>query len=322
MKNIKGLTVFTTLVLFGGGAAISPQAVAAETSVRIQATKGSIARYQVGDAQVIALSDGSLPLDVHQLLNGASEAEINSRLAYAFRTNPHETSINAYLVLTDDRVVLIDTGAGELMGEFGGRLTDSLALAGYTPDQVTDILITHLHLDHAGGLSAKGHRVFQNATVHVSQSDMDRFLNPANLSKGLDKIDLERSQKTVGLYDSQGKVRPFLGDSVLFNGMEAVSTAGHTPGHSLYRFTSGGESIVFIGDMIHVGAVQLPKPAVTIHFDVDQNQARAQRQKHFVQLAKTRQLIAASHLNFPGVGYLRTASEGYEWVPAAYKNRD
>lgn len=321
MKNIKGFALLTTLALLAGGAT-AIQAAEAETSVQRQVTQGSIARYQVGEAEVIALSDGSLPLNVHHLLRGATEAEINTRLAYAFRGNPHETSINAYLVRTGDRLVLVDTGAGELMGEFGGRLVDSLALAGYSPDQITDILITHLHLDHAGGLTAGGHRLFQNATVHLSQSDMERFLNPANLGKGLEKIDLERSLKTVGVYDKQGKVRSFQGDTMLFGGMEAISTAGHTPGHSLFRLTSGGESMVFIGDMIHVGAVQLPNPAVTIQFDVDQDQARAQRQKHFATLAKAHELIAASHLDFPGVGYLRASSEGYEWVPAAYRNRD
>ncbi|MET1080695.1 MAG: MBL fold metallo-hydrolase [Pseudomonas sp.] len=279
-------------------------------------------RFNLGKVRITALSDGTLPLDLHPLLRGISPAQIDALLQKGFARNPLETSINAYVVDSGSYIALIDTGAGELFGAVGGQLLRSLAAAGYRPEQISDVLITHIHTDHSGGLIRGGQRLFPNATVHIGQPDIDFFLDPANLGKGLKAKHLEEAQNTVGPYLDAGKVRTFSGTTQILPGIMAIPTPGHTPGHAFYSVESEGESIEFWGDILHVGLVQFAQPQVTIEFDVDQNAARAQRLQQFAAAAQGRKRVAAAHLPFPGVGYMRPEGAHYQWVPAEYRNRD
>ncbi len=120
-----------------------------ETNPGAVAQKPAVYRFSIGDVQVTALSDGSVPIDLPMLLRGASQAEVDALLARSFITNPMEVSINAFLLDLKGRKVLVDTGAGNLFGPGnGGRLPEALALAGVSPDQITDILLSHIHADH------------------------------------------------------------------------------------------------------------------------------------------------------------------------------
>lgn len=321
--HVLGLSaLILTIVTASAGAQGGPPATASPAADRSAKAAAGVARFKLGRFEVIALSDGTIPLDVHPLLKGASKGAIDALLHREFQKNPVETSINAFLVDTGSRVILIDTGAGELFGPVGGRLPQSLAAAGYRPESITDILITHIHTDHSGGLTLGGKIAFPNATVHVGAADADFFLNPANVGHGLEANHLEEARKTVEPYRRANKLEVFSGPTQLFPGVMGLPTPGHTPGHSFYRVESEGEAIEFWGDIVHIGPVQLPRPEITITFDVDQDAARAQRTRQFKAAARERKLIAVSHFNFPGIGHLRAASKGYEWVPAPHVNRD
>lgn len=278
--------------------------------------------FNVGKFRITALSDGTLPLDLHPLLKGISPKQIDAMLLRGFARNPLETSINAYLVDTGSHVVLVDTGAGELFGSVGGKLPESLAAAGYQPAHITDVLITHIHTDHSGGLTRGGQMMFPNATVHVGLADVDFFLDRANLEKGLKPAYLEEALKTVGPYQRAGKLKPFAAESEILPGITAIPTPGHTPGHSFFRAASNGESIDFWGDIMHVGLIQFSRPEVTITFDVNQDAARAQRLEQFEKAAREQRLSAVAHLPFPGIGHIRHEAGTYDWVPAQYRNRD
>ncbi|UJB31834.1 MBL fold metallo-hydrolase [Chromobacterium sp. Beijing] len=116
----------------------------------------SVYRLALGDARVTALSAGTVDLDLHKLLQGAAPKRIDQLLVRGFLENPVRTSINVFLVETGGRRVLVDTGSGELFGGNVSRLMESLTVAGVQPDQIDDILITHAHLDHIGGLVLGG----------------------------------------------------------------------------------------------------------------------------------------------------------------------
>ena len=103
-------------------------------------------------------------------------------------------------------------------------------------------------------------------------------------------------------------------------GLRAVAAHGHTPGHAVYVLDSEGKRLVLIGDLIHVGSVQLASPGITIGFDSDEKQARAQRLKLFKQFAQDGNLVAASHLPFPAVGRLRVVGSGFAWDPLNYSS--
>lgn len=282
-------------------------------------------RFSVGDVQVVALSDGSVPQDLHALLKGTSASEIDTILAKSFMANPIEASINAYLIDTGKRIALVDTGAGSLFGPgVGGKLVESLRTAGYRPDQIDDVLLTHVHTDHSGGLvNKKGEVIFRKATIHVGQADLDFFLNPANQRgvNGYDKVYFEQATLSLRPYVKANKVKGFDAEGEIFPGVRAVPTPGHTPGHAFFVLQSKGETVEFIGDVLHAQSVQMPRPDITIVYDVEQPAAKSQREKQFSRLADSRHRVAGAHLPFPGLGYIRKEAAGFTYVPADYKNR-
>jgi glyoxylase-like metal-dependent hydrolase (beta-lactamase superfamily II) len=220
--------------------------------------------------------------------------------------------------------VLVDTGSGELFGPgYGGKLMESLKAAALAPAQITDILITHVHTDHSGGLISGGRLAFPNATVHVGKPDVDFFLDRANAAKsGVDMKYFDEAIKTIKPYVDTGKVKTFDRQAEILPGVTATLHPGHTPGSAFYTLRSGGQQVIFIGDIIHVSAVQFPDPAITIVYDVDRMSAARIRAEQFSIFAKDRDLVAAPHLPFPGVGHVRTLERGYGWVPVDYGNRD
>lgn len=280
--------------------------------------------FPLGDIEITALSDGTVPQDLHKLLKGASQAEVDGLLDRSFLANPVEASINVYLLRDGERRILVDTGSGQLFGPgFGGKLRDSLASVGVKPEDITDILITHIHTDHTGGLVENGKPAFANATVHVGAPDLDFFLDPANAKRaGYDQRYFDEAEKTIGVLAKAGKVRTFVDNEAVLPGVVATFHPGHTPGSAFFTVTNKGQSIVFIGDIIHVASVQFPRPAITIVYDVNPDHAAAAREKVFPGFANTRQLVAAPHLQFPGVGHIRAEENGsYSWHPLEYRNR-
>jgi len=289
-----------------------------------QQSPPSVYRFKVGDVRVTALSDGTVPINLHDLLKGITPEQTDDLLANSYLANPLEASINAFLLEMGARRVLVDTGAGELFGpHLAGRLPKTLKAAGISPDQITDILITHVHTDHSGGLTAKGKILFPNATIYLGKPDMDYFLDKSNAAKThYAERYFDEAAITLKPYVDAGKVKSFNKRSELLPGIVGEVRPGHTPGSAFYTLTSHGESIVFIGDIIHADAVQFPRPQVTITFDQNPTQAREVRLTAFAQFAANGTLIAAPHLPFPGVGHLRTDGTGYRWYPIEYADRE
>lgn len=319
------LSLALTGVLTTAASALDAPTASASAIASAQTQIPGVYRFRVGDFEITALSDGTVPQDLHALLTNTTPAETDGLLKRSFLTSPVEASINAFLIDTGSRLVLIDTGSGALFGPGnGGKLLNSLKAAGYAPEQINDILLTHIHSDHSGGLVSDGRLVFPHATVHVGKPDVDLFLNPANIHgvNGYDKQYFEQAVLTVGPYVKAGKLQAFTGKTQILPGIEAIPAPGHTPGHSFYLVQSKGDSIEFIGDLAHVASVQFAKPAITIVYDFDQKAAAAQRKNQFALLASEHELVAGAHLPYPGIGHIRADEAGYTFVPMEYRNRD
>jgi glyoxylase-like metal-dependent hydrolase (beta-lactamase superfamily II) len=277
-------------------------------------------RMMLGDFEITPLSDGTVDLPVDKLLTQKAD-KTNATLAKAHLKAPLETSDNAYLINTGSKLILVDTGAGILFGPTLGKLQASLKAAGYTPEQVDEIYLTHMHSDHLGGLLVtKGTPAFPNAVVRAAKAEADEWLSQAKMDKAKedDKGSYHNAMAALDPYVKAGKFKTFEGDVELAPGIRAQGGHGHTPGHTTYVVTSGGRKMVMIGDLIHVGAVQFEDPAVTIGFDGDQKAAAAARKKLFDAAARDGALIGGAHLQFPGVGYLRTEGKGYRYIPVNY----
>lgn len=274
-------------------------------------------RLKVGDIPVSALSDGTVPLDLHTLLRGISVAELDRRLSDAGALNPLPVSINAFLVELPGHKVLVDTGAGDLLGAgVGGNLPAALAAAGATPSEITDVLITHTHVDHIGGLVRNGQLTFPNATVHIAKADIDFFLDASNAARtGYNIQFFEVAKAILDPVIKAGKLKPFATSGQVVPGITAELHPGHTPGLTFYTLISHRKRLVFVGDVVHVQPVQFPRPDVTITFDQDPTRARAVREQSFEAFARNRTEIAVPHLPFPGIGHVFRSGDGYRWLP-------
>ena len=139
---------------------------------------------------------------------------------------------------------------------------------------------------------------------------------------GYDKAYFEQATLSLSPYLAAGRIKPFNGVTELTPGVTAVPTPGHTPGHSFFRVESQGKSVTFIGDIVHVQAVQFPKPEITITYDVDNNAARQQRLAQFRRLAQEGVVVAGAHMPFPGIGHVRAEGQGFAFVPVDPLDRD
>lgn len=290
------------------------------TDNTVKAQVPGVYSFRLGEFTITALSDGTVPQDLDKVLTDANSTEVDQLLHRNFLTNPVEASVNAFLVDTKDRQVLVDTGTGQLFGSgLAGKLQLSLKAAGYAPDEIDTILLTHIHADHSGGLVENGQLMFPTATVYVGKPDLDLWLDPANAERlNLDRRYFDEAVKTVKPYLDAGKLKSFSGETAISPGI----TAYPTPGHSFYLVESGDKSIEFCGDIIHFGSLQFANPEITVVYDVDAKAAAEQRTKQFARLEESRRLIATAHLPFPGVGHIRAEDRSYTWVPVDYRWRD
>jgi glyoxylase-like metal-dependent hydrolase (beta-lactamase superfamily II) len=277
-------------------------------------------RMMLGDFEVTALSDGTIMLPVDQLLSNTTPTRVRRTLARSGLSSPLETSVNGYLINTGDKLVLVDAGAAGLFGPTLGKLVDNLKAAGYQPEQVDEIYLTHLHPDHVGGLAANGAMVFPNAVVRADRADVDFWLSDANRDKAgkEDKPYFEGARASLQPYRDAQRFRPFEGRTPLASGITALPRHGHTAGHSTYLVESRGQKLVLWGDLAHVAAVQFEQPAVTIAFDSNTRAAATQRKRAYADAATNGYLVAGAHLSFPGIGRVRSSGRGYVWLPVNY----
>lgn len=264
-------------------------------------------RAKLGDFKVTVLSDGVAPRDVTEILSDAAKARSELRANHLHDTL--DLSINVFLIDTGKQRILVDTGAGELFGPTSGHLLANMAAAGYKPEQIDAILLTHIHGDHSGGLAIGGKRLFPNAVVYADKREVAHWINQA------------APKATVGPYVDAGRIKYLPDSGEVLPGITARPVPGHTPGHSAYLVESKGHRMLFWGDTVHVAEVQLAHPEITISYDEHQPQAAVARRKLFDEIAANGVLVAAPHFSFPGVGRLRKEGNAFRWIPAAYNDR-
>ncbi|MEH2480151.1 glyoxylase-like metal-dependent hydrolase (beta-lactamase superfamily II) [Nitrobacteraceae bacterium AZCC 2146] len=308
------------LLTLGSVSFASLIAAAAPPEPKLDKMQAGYYRLKLGKVDVIALSDGTLGFDAIKELSKPAEAK--KLLAKAYLIPPIDASVNAFLVQLDKRLILVDTGTGELFGPSLNKLTASLNVVGVQPEQITDILVTHIHPDHTGGLTVGGRKIFPNAMLHVNKKELDFWTDKTVGEKAPEptKSFFKGVSITVGPYLASGQVKTFEGEAQLFPGIRTLPAYGHTPGQSYYVLEDGGEKLEFWGDTVHVQDVQFDAPSVTIKFDVDQKQAGTQRKKAFADAARNGYLVAMPHMNFPGIGHVRQEGDHYRWIPVPYVN--
>ncbi|MDR2507394.1 MAG: MBL fold metallo-hydrolase [Candidatus Accumulibacter sp.] len=278
-------------------------------------------RFALGDLQITALYDGPVNLDTG-LFKNASRTEIQKQLARFFIDGPAlQTAVNAFLINIDGRLVLIDTGAAKLFGPNLGRVADNLKAAGYSPDQVSIVLLTHLHGDHVNGLvTPEGERVFVNADIWSSKGENDFWLDRKTSAKAPNEAKpfFKMAQDAAAPYLSSRQWKIFSGEQELLPGIHTLETSGHTPGHTSYLLRNKGRTMIVLGDLVHNHAIQFSRPDVAIEFDTYPKRAIAARKAVFARAAREKLLVAGMHLPFPGIGHIRRDGKAFAWVPIEF----
>ena len=297
--------------LFAGAAVLAAPALLtlprrAEAMAPMQPASGPVPfhRFMLGSFEVTTLLAGTRPLEnPHETFGlNATPEEFAAAAEAAFV--PADVSQNFFtptLVNTGEQLVLFDTG---LSPEGIGAALDA---AGYAPEQVDVVVLTHMHGDHIGGLSNADGPVFANASYVTGQVEYDHWAAAGN--EGFD-----------------GKVRPlaeqitFIGDGdTAAPGVTGILAAGHSPGHMAYRVESDGKSLILIADAANHFAFSIPHPDWEVRFDMDKAKAAETRRSLLGMIAADRLPFIGYHMPFPSLGYLATAGDGFRFVPASYQ---
>lgn len=277
-------------------------------------------RLKVGSVEVTALSDGTIALPLAKLYTNTSQQHAQNALNDAFLPDSVPTSVNAFLVNTGERLVLIDAGTGNYLGPSLGKLASNIEASGYKRDDIDDVILTHIHTDHSGGLVSNGQRTFPNATLRTNEREAKFWLSAANAeaATGIVKQHFGEAIQCVTPYVKAGKFETFADNAAPLPGLASILYAGHTPGHSAITLESEGRKIVFWGDITHGDILQFDEPGVAIEFDIDQKAAVAARDTAFREAVQGRYLVAGAHIAFPGIGHVRKDSTNYDWLPINY----
>jgi len=277
-------------------------------------------RLKIGSVEVTALSDGTVALPLAKLYTNTSEEHAQDALNDAFLPEIVPTSVNAFLVNTGERLVLIDAGTGTYLGPSLGKLVSNIEASGYKVGDIDDVILTHIHTDHSGGLMSEGKRTFPNATLRVNEREAKFWLSPENAkaATGIVKQHFGEADQCVTPYVRAGKFETFGDNQASVPGLGSILYAGHTPGHSAITLESEGQKIVFWGDITHGDILQFDEPGIAIEFDIEQKAAVAARDVAFRQAVEGKYLVAGAHIAFPGIGHVRTDSTNYDWLPVNY----
>lgn len=276
---------------------------------------------RIGEIDVLVVSDGVLPLPTTMLAHNAAPADRAAWLDGMFLPpDAFDWALNAVMVRSGDKTILIDAGLGsdpDLHLPRAGQLIKRLEAAGIDLASVTDLVLTHMHMDHVGGLLVEGvkERLRKDLRIHVAAAEVKFWESPdfsrVAMPPGFPDALRATAKQFVKEYGAQ--LRQFDEKHEIAPGVVVRRTGGHTPGHSVVRVASGGDALTFAGDAVF--AVGFEHPEWHNGFEHDPEEAARVRIRLLRELAKTGELLVATHMPFPSVGHVATDGDAFRWVP-------
>ncbi|WP_445304345.1 MBL fold metallo-hydrolase [Neorhizobium sp. SOG26] len=283
-------------------------------------TPPDIHKFKVGSFQVLVVKDGARASGNPGETFGTNQSpeEVGKLLTDNFL--PADQFVNSFsptLIDTGSDVILFDTGFGKAGREQGmGRLIEGLAAAGYMPDDISIVVLTHLHGDHIGGIMEDGKPAFSKARYVTGETEYNFWTDAARAG-----TPAEGNQKAV-----LANVKPvadkmtFLKDGgEVVSGITAMAAPGHTPGHMIFNVESAGKRLILTADTANHFVLSLQRPDWEVRFDMDKAKAAESRKKVFDMIATDKVAFLGYHMPFPAVGYAEKQETGYRFVPKSYQ---
>lgn len=301
-------------------AAVAQQS-GADTSMNINhAMPPETHRFNVGKFEVVVVKDGARPSGNPQETFGTNQSVETVGALLEANFLPPDNFVNSFapvLVNTGSEVILFDTGLGEGGRANGlGRLAEGLTAAGYKREDVSIVVLTHMHGDHIGGLMEKGAPAFSKARYVFGQTEYDFWTDEKRVG-----TPAEGGHKGV-----LANVKPlaekatFIGDGQdVVSGITGIAAFGHSPGHMIFRVESEGKQLILTADTANHFVLSLQRPDWEVKFDMDKTAAAATRKKVFDMIATDRLPFLGYHMPFPSVGYAEKLDTGYRFVPKSYQ---
>jgi len=222
-----------------------------------------------------------------------------------------------FLVVNGNHRYLMDTGFADNGGATTGKLIANMAAAGYKPEDINHVVISHFHGDHINGLLYKdGSLVYPNAKVYVPAGEYAFWMDKERLEKapaGL-KAAMTNAQRVFNKIPADRLVKFETGSEVA-PGITSVAAYGHTPGHTLFTVKSKGESFIYVADITNVPALFARNPDWAVTFDMDPEMARQSRRKIFDMIVKEKMMTGGFHFPFPAMGTITPSGNGYQFNP-------
>ncbi|OLL28625.1 MBL fold metallo-hydrolase [Burkholderia sp. SRS-W-2-2016] len=278
---------------------------------------------RVGEIDVVLISDGILPLPTSTMSTNVSDGDRNEWFDSRFlQRDMFDWALNIALVKSGDRLILIDSGVGDGFEYFtrAGRSVMRLETAGIDLAAITDIVITHMHMDHVGGLNVDGvkAKLRPDVRIHVAAAEVEFWKNP-DFSKTVmpEAVPPALRKAAATFVELYGKQIVQFGQSVeVAAGVSARVTGGHTPGHCVVDVVSNGEKLTFVGDAIF--EVGFDNPQWQNGFEHEPEVATDVRIALLNEAAETGALLAAAHVAFPSIGHVAKNGETFRFIPVQW----
>lgn len=308
-------TLLTALPALPTAALLEPAGARAEAPMT-DAQVPAIYRTRLGETEITAISDGYIPFTA-EIIQGALPETVAAALAGSVQASPLTGDVNCYVVNGGGRLCLIDAGGPSSFIPTLGRLPTGLAAAGIDAAAIDQVLLTHLHVDHIGGLThADGSATFPQATLTMLAAEHAFWTDPGLLATAPDGFRplVTAALAAVAAYadrlvlvDDETEVAP---------GITTLPIPGHTPGMTGYRIASGDRQMLMWADVLHVPAVQFAHPDWRLTFDADGDAAARSRARIFDMTATDHIPVLGSHLPFPGHGHVTRAGGAHAYEAA------